>query len=321
MEALTRSRDVSIGIEVRRDVYIKVQTNLVKIMSSRYLHRSGLMIEKIRSKGLIKTGTDYFHSHILTPIKFSRILFLSNLLDMETIHTIINVKLNRNPEFSFNSHKLKYFFHSYNNFGITERAIEIPVVQYYLESGNYHNILEIGNVTNHYYENFRHIFSNVRKTVVDKFEIGNGVINKDIIDYVPDRKFDFIFSISTFEHMDSDLGRNPDYIKNKSNLVSVAADNIKYVHDVLLDDGGVLIITAPLDYTPEWGATVFSDAFTKCGFARCEKFLFKRKSELAWEQVDIMEGKNVECTPHLARKYITIIKFTKNTSGDQVSHV
>jgi SAM-dependent methyltransferase len=217
----------------------------------------------------------------------------------------------KEPNFTFNSEKLRYFFHSYNNFGVSERAIEVPIIKSYLDRGNYENILEIGNVTNHYYDYFRLIFSKSCKVVVDKYEIGNGVINKDISEYISDNKFDFIFSISTFEHMDGDLGLNPEDIKKPTTLGSIAADNVKYVGDFLLKPGGKLVITAPLDYTPEWPECIFSNIFSKCGFSEYNTYLFRRKTAFAWEQVDVSEGSGACCTPKQQRKYLSVVEFIK----------
>ena len=233
-------------------------------------------------------------------------------LSVSEIKRIVEDKLAEEKEFSYNSHRLNYFFHSYNNFGLTERAIEVPLIRYYLEQADYRNVLEIGNVTNHYYDYYRQSFIGKNKTTVDKFEPGYGVINADIAEYGPGVKFDFIYSISTFEHMDSDLGRNPDYVEGSSRLISVAADNIKYVSDVLLQNGGKFVITAPLGYTPEWDLTFYSDDLERCNCSRFGRYLLKRKKELTCEQIDVEEGRTASLDPHLPyREYLSILEFDK----------
>ena len=211
-------------------------------------------------------------------------------LSVTDIRWLLTDKLNEHKEFLFQDKKLEYFFHSYNNFRLSERAIEIPIINNFLNQKNYEEILEIGNVTNHYYDYFRQTFVDKRKTVVDKFERGQGVLNFDIADYAPGVKFDFVFSISTFEHMDSDLGNNPDYVEGSSTLVSVAADNIKHVGDTLLKDRGRFVVTAPVGYAPEWDKTFYSDVFDDCNFSQVRKYLFRRKSELVWEPANVEEG-------------------------------
>ena len=58
----------------------------------------------------------------------------------------------RGTYFYFKDSRLSYFFHSYNNFGRKVRCIEIPIIRYYLDCFPHERVLEIGNVTKHYYE-------------------------------------------------------------------------------------------------------------------------------------------------------------------------
>lgn len=215
---------------------------------------------------------------------------LAGHVPVAQIQSVLDYKFRRDRYFAFNEARLEYFFHSYNNWRVTERAIEIPVIRWYLEREGSGRVLEIGNVTNHYYEHFRDVFRN--KTVIDKYETACDILNVDVADYLPDEKFDFVFSISTFEHMDSDLGRNPEYVGGRSVLPTVAADNLKRVADHLLKDGGKFVLTAPLGYTPEWDETFWSGAFDQCGFSRHASAIFARRSEITWEQIPISEAKS-----------------------------
>ena len=236
----------------------------------------------------------------------------SSYLSVSDLRWILNDKLNVSKEFIFNGEKLAYFFHSYNNFGLSERAIEIPIIKYFLDQANYEEILEIGNVTNHYYDYFRQAFADKHKTVVDKFERGQGVINLDIAAYAPDHRFDFVFSISTFEHMDSDLGMNPDYVEGSSRLLSVAADNIKHVGDALLKDRGKFVVTAPIGYAPEWDRTFYSNVFDECNFSAVRKYLFRRKSELFWEQANVDDGRGAAPISSLPfTEFVSVVEFEK----------
>ncbi|MGZ8845219.1 MAG: hypothetical protein ACXW3C_02035 [Pyrinomonadaceae bacterium] len=233
-------------------------------------------------------------------------------LSVSDLRWILTDKLNANRAFLFEGNQLEYFFHSYNNFRLSERALEIPIIDYFLRQHDYQEILEIGNVTNHYYEYFRKAFADKRKTVVDKFERGQGVLNYDIAEYAPGVKFDFVFSISTFEHMDSDRGMSPDYVAGSSRLVSVAADNIKHVGDMLLKDRGIFVVTAPIGYAPEWDMTFYSDVFEKCNFSRVRKYLFKRKDEVLWEQTKVEEGRRatpISSIPFI--EFLSIVEFEK----------
>ncbi len=143
-------------------------------------------------------------------------LFVKPLISkvrLELIFRILKFKINSNKYFDFKGKKLEYFFHSYNNFRLTERCTEIPIIKYYLNKFPHNNVLEIGNVTKHYYDEFKDFN---KKDTLDKYKSAYDVINVDIRNFTSDNKFDFIYSISTFEHMDSDGGCNPHYKPIKS---------------------------------------------------------------------------------------------------------
>lgn len=74
-----------------------------------------------------------------------------------------------------------------------ERQVEIPLGLRALSFFNPRNVLEIGNVLMQY--------GAASHRVVDKYEQGPGVLNDDVIDFVPDRRFDLVISISTLEHV------------------------------------------------------------------------------------------------------------------------
>jgi hypothetical protein len=237
-------------------------------------------------------------------------LILAQVLTTRQIMRILDHKLARCKYFTFNGRQLPYFFHSYNCFRVNERAVEVPIIKHYLDQGNYQNVLEIGNVTNYYYDCFRQSF--VKKTVVDKGERGYGVLTMDIADYTAPEPFDFVFSISTFEHMDSDRGRNPDYVRGKSALISYAADNIRHVGRKLLAEGGRFVLTAPLGYAQEWDETIYSNAFDQCGFARYQITVLRRLTELTWEQTQLAEvdRRTFDYSTTLVN-YVSVVEFLK----------
>ncbi|MEM3771557.1 MAG: hypothetical protein QXW80_04540 [Candidatus Micrarchaeia archaeon] len=101
----------------------------------------------------------------------------------------------------FKRTKLRYFINQYNAVD-SERCVEIPFVMYFVKKYMGKEIMEVGNVLNHY-DPFSHL-------VVDKYERGKNVINGDIVDFNTDKKFDLIISISTVEHIGFDeLPRTP----------------------------------------------------------------------------------------------------------------
>lgn len=231
---------------------------------------------------------------------------------MRELERLVQRKVASAGTFTFDSAVLPYFFHSYNNFGLTERSVEIPIIHSYLERGSYRNVLEIGNVANHYYDYFRDVLADVGHTVVDRYEVGSAVVNVDIADFSSEARFDFAFSISTFEHMDSDLGRNTSNRPNGSKLVSVAADNIDHVAETLLADRGKMVVTAPLGYAPEWDATFYSGDPEKCGFSRVMRYVLRRTGELTWRQVNLDEGRTApDSSRSDLRDFLSILELDK----------
>lgn len=216
-----------------------------------------------------------FKESILKLIKLNvaKRLMLAHLNDLKKIG------------FEFNGRRHEYFFHSYNNIFhsyISERSIEIPIIKYIIKQTKAENILEIGNVCQHYYDTFK----TVDRAIVDKYETAFDVINEDIVEFKDNTKFDLIYSISTFEHMDSDRGRNPDYASvEKGKYSSVAFYNLAYVAEHLLAESGKIVLTFPLGYgaceidqsvkKQEWELMNLSASFV----------IYRRKGLSCWEQV------------------------------------
>ncbi|MGH3899963.1 MAG: SAM-dependent methyltransferase [Pseudonocardiaceae bacterium] len=94
--------------------------------------------------------------------------------------------------FVFRGTHLPYTFARYNTSYRNERTVEISIAKWFL-SADVGRTLEVGNVMSHY---------GVRgHTVLDKYEIIPGVLNDDIIEFIPDQLFDTVISISTLEHV------------------------------------------------------------------------------------------------------------------------
>ncbi|MBI2948963.1 MAG: hypothetical protein HYY23_15085 [Verrucomicrobia bacterium] len=134
----------------------------------------------------------------------------------------------------FQSAELDYFYHRYNMTWACERCLEVPVGRFYLEQFRERRILEVGNVLSHYFP--------VRHDVLDKFERGKGIINLDIVDFAPDKPYDLVLSISTFEHIgfDDEASTTSD---QKIRAALFACRNI-------LAAEGKLVITVPIGYNP-----------------------------------------------------------------------
>jgi SAM-dependent methyltransferase len=90
---------------------------------------------------------------------------------------------------------LPYLDAPYNDAGRNERTIEVPVALHYLRQFAPGDVLEVGNVCNHYLPApYGHL-------VVDRDEPGPDVINTDFLFWQARRQFALIVSISTLEHM------------------------------------------------------------------------------------------------------------------------
>jgi len=135
--------------------------------------------------------------------------------------------------FKVHGKNYKYFYHLYNTTWENERAVEIPIIWEILKEHRGKMILEVGNVMSHYFT--------VNHDVVDKYEKAKNVINQDIVDYRPSKKYDLIISISTLEHVGWDENpREPEKILR-------AIDNLKNC----LVAGGKLAVTLPLGYNSD----------------------------------------------------------------------
>lgn len=135
--------------------------------------------------------------------------------------------------FTINGKRYAYLLNRYNAVE-TERSVELPVaIDFLQERGLKKAVLEVGNVLNHYYR-FEH-------EVLDKYEIAKGVINADVVDFAPDKRYDIIISISTLEHVGFD-----EPIREKGKVLK-ALERMR----LLLNPEGWIMITVPLGYNPE----------------------------------------------------------------------
>jgi hypothetical protein len=133
--------------------------------------------------------------------------------------------------FIYEGKNLPYFHHPYNFTWVNERQIEIQIFTDIVNKNLDKDILEVGNVMNHY-TYFKH-------DVVDKYEKVHGVINQDIVDYKPNKRYDLIFSISVFEHIGY-IEQEP-YNDNKIISALIHAES-------LLKDGGLLVLSFSLGF-------------------------------------------------------------------------
>lgn len=129
------------------------------------------------------------------------------------------------------------FYHRYNTTWKNERRFEIPMAKLHIKGST----LEVGNVLSHYVD--------IGHTVVDKYEVGDGVINEDILYYKDKNKYQSIISISTIEHTDSPI---------------LIIEKLKK----MLIRGGTLFITVPYGYNPVLDNYLMNSVFTESYWIR-----------------------------------------------------
>lgn len=158
--------------------------------------------------------------------------------------------------FTFKGKDYKYFNHIYNHTWNNERRVEIPIIWEIIKDKNPQKILEVGNVLSHYFP--------TKHGVLDKYEKGKSVINEDVATYKSKKKYDFIVSISTIEHVGWDEPK-----KDKMKIIQ-AVNNLK----TMLSRNGKIIFTVPLGYNP-----YMDDIITQKQLELSEQYYLKRISK------------------------------------------
>jgi len=191
--------------------------------------------------------------------------------------------------FIFQGATYNYFYHLYNYTYLNERTIEIPIVWKIASAYKGKRILEIGNVLSHYFS-YQH-------DTLDKYEKGINIINQDVVDFRPQKKYDLILSISTFEH----VGWDED-VKNPEKIL-IAVRNLKKC----LVSGGKMVITLPFGYNFELDKLLEEN---KIDFTN--QYYFKKiQSNNKWKEVkqDDILGINYDNFLHSANGlFIGVIK-------------
>ena len=133
--------------------------------------------------------------------------------------------------FQFDGRAYEYLYHPYNRTWKNERGIEIPIFRELLLQHQGKRILEVGNVLSHYFP--------IQHDIVDKYEVSPGVINKDIVEFVPQHKYDLIVSISTLEHVGWD-----EQPQEPAKLLQA----IEHLRSACLATNGILVASLPVGY-------------------------------------------------------------------------
>ena len=151
-------------------------------------------------------------------------------------------------------------------------------------------ILEVGNVLSHYFP--------INHDVLDKYEKAKGVINKDVLDFKPRKKYDLIVSISTIEHIGwNERPRDPQKVLR-------ALDNL----GKLLAPGGQMVVTFPLGYNKNLDKFLKKD---KLPFNK--KYYLKKISRgNKWRQVGWNEVKDSKYNSPLRYANAVVIGIVNN---------
>lgn len=137
----------------------------------------------------------------------------------------------RRGGFRLDGEEYPYLFHRHKATWLTERAVEVPVMQRMVD-GERGRVLEVGNVLSGY-RTQGHL-------VVDKYERGPGILNRDVLELADLGRFELIVAISTLEH----VGWDEEPRRPEAALEAVRALR------AMLAPGGRLVLTHPVGYNP-----------------------------------------------------------------------
>ena len=138
----------------------------------------------------------------------------------------------RRGSFTFAGEAHAYLVHPHKRTWLTERAVEVPVVQAVVDRHAGRRVLEVGNVLSHYRAQAH--------TVVDKYERAPGVLNRDVLELGDLAPLDLVVAVSTVEHVGWDeRPRDPERaVRAIGSLRSLLAPQ------------GSLVVTIPVGYNP-----------------------------------------------------------------------
>jgi hypothetical protein len=172
--------------------------------------------------------------------------------------------------FTLQGSKHRYFLHKYHTTWSNERCVEIPIVRKVLAENQGKEVLEVGNVLSYYFP--------VKHDVVDKYEVFDRVINQDVVDFRPSKRYDLIVSISTMEHVGWDEDpRDHSKILGEPVKILRALDNLQEC----LAAGGIMVITFPVGYNSQLDKSL---AEGRVGFTK--RLCMKRVSRNKWVEAD-----------------------------------
>ncbi len=194
--------------------------------------------------------------------------------------------------FEFRGNSLPCFYHRYNVTWAGERAVEVPIANWYLKQFPASDVLEVGNVLSHYFP--------VSHDILDKFEKGKGIVNEDIVDFTPPKQYGLVLSISTFEHIGFDDEASEPSGQKIRKAVSSCLQHLRA--------DGRLVLTVPLNYNPDLDRMIQDG-----GLKASAEFYLRRVQPLTWESSTQAEAfKHGYGTPFPYANAILVAEFRKN---------
>jgi SAM-dependent methyltransferase len=186
----------------------------------------------------------------------------------------VMIPLFRERAVEFRGEKITLVYAPYNTTWVNERCVELAIARWFLKSVPSEDVLEVGNVLSHYFDDSH--------TIVDKYEPGS--IQVDIVDFEPGRLYDLILSISTIEHIAFDetdeLEVIPEDVERK---IRAAIDKCLE----MLAPGGIFVITVPIGYNPILDGMIADNLLGSTRTAWYKKF-----PQRSWSEVSKEEGMN-----------------------------
>jgi len=173
-------------------------------------------------------------------------------------------KMFKPKSFTFQGQIHNYFYHRYGRTWENERSVEVPIIWEMVKKYQEGSVLEVGNVLSHYFP--------VQHDILDKYEKAHGVINQDVVDFQPPKKYGLIVSISTLEHVGWDeKPKNPPKILH-------AIENLR---TKCLAPRGKIVATLPLGYN-----SYMDKLLKKRKMPFTKKYYLKRVSYNSYIEVD-----------------------------------
>jgi SAM-dependent methyltransferase len=181
-------------------------------------------------------------------------------------------KYKSSETFEFQGNTYHYFFHHYCTTWKNERTVIIPIIWDIVKKSQEENkrILEVGNVLSYIYK--------VYYDVVDKYEIAEGVINEDIVEFNPSKQYDLIVSLVTLQS----VGWN-----------ETPSDNVKFLRAIenlkrLLAQNGQLIIVHGIGYN------IQMDRYIEKNTEFHKKYYLKHISGYRWKEANWEDIKDLK---------------------------